>query len=76
MVRTQAQTADEIARTQVQEIAAAGLDPSYVRWDSRWGAEIAFGLPDATDERKLHGLEFQWFAVLQARLLTGLSRAQ
>ncbi len=75
-VRTQAQTADEIARTQVREIAAAGLDPSYVRWDSRWGADIAFGLPDATDEQKLHGLEFQWFAVLQARLLTGLGSAQ
>ncbi len=71
---TQAQTADEIAGTQVRSIAAAGLDPSFVQWNSRWGADLAFGhLPDATDEQKLHGLQYQWFAVLQARLLTNLS---
>ena len=29
-----------------------------------------------TDEQRLHGLEFQWFAVLQARLLTNLSSLQ
>ena len=55
----------------------AGIDPSFVQWNSRWGADLAFGrLPDATDEQKLHGLEFQWFAVLQSRLLTDLSRLQ
>jgi hypothetical protein len=77
MVRTQAQNADEIARTQIHDISAAGLDPSFVQWNSRWGADLAFGrLPGATDEQKLHGLEFQWFAVLQARLLTNLSSLQ
>jgi hypothetical protein len=76
-VRTQALTAGEIARKQVHTIAAAGLDPSFVRWNSRWGADLAFGrLPQTTDEQKLHGLEFQWFAVLQSRLLTDLSRLQ
>jgi hypothetical protein len=72
-VRTQARTAEEIAREQVREIAAAGLDPSFVQWNSRWGADLAFGrLPNATDEQTLHGLEFQWFAVLQSRLLRAL----
>ena len=73
-VLTQAHTADAIAATQVRSIAAAGLDPSFVQWNSRWGADLAFGrLPGATDEQKLHGLQYQWFAVLQARLLTSLS---
>ena len=75
VLRAQAETADEIATTQVGAIAAAGLDPSFVQWNSRWGADLAFGhLPHTTDEQKLHGLEYQWFAVLQSRLLTNLSR--
>jgi hypothetical protein len=77
MVHTQAQNADEIATTQIHTIAGAGLDPSFVQWNSRWGADLAFGrLPDTTDEQKLHGLQYLWFAVLQSRLLTGLSSAQ
>ena len=28
---------------------------------------------DTTDEQTLHGLEYQWFAVLQSRLLIALS---
>ena len=59
---------------EVQAIAAAGLDPSYLQWNSRWGAQLAFRrLPRTTDEQTLHGLEYQWFAVLQSRLLTALS---
>ncbi len=74
-VRTQARNADEIARGRIRAISAAGLDPSFVQWNSRWGADLAFGrLPDTTGEQTLHGLEFQWFAVLQGRLLTALSR--
>jgi hypothetical protein len=76
MVRTQAQTADAIARKQVRDIAAAGVDPSFVQWNSRWGADLAFGrLPNTTEEQRLHGLEFQWFAVLQSRLLVALERS-
>jgi hypothetical protein len=77
MVRNQAQTADEIARAQVRVIAAAGRDTSFVQWNSRWGADLAFGrLPETTDEQKLHGLQYQWFAVLQARLLTTLANVK
>jgi len=74
-VRTQALNADEIAQGRIRAIAAAGLDPSFVRWNSRWGADLAFGrLPNTTGEQTLHGLEFQWFAVLQGRLLSALGR--
>ncbi len=74
MVRTQARTADAIASEQVRELAAAGRDPSFVQWNSRWGADLAFGrLPNTTQEQKLHGLQFQWFAVLQSRLLDALA---
>ena len=73
-VRTQASTAKEIARSQVQAIAAAGRDPSYLQWNSRWGEQLAFRrLPGTTEEQTLHGLEYQWFAVLQSRLLIALS---
>jgi len=76
-VHTQALNADEIARRRIGEIAAAGLDPGFVQWNSEWGADLAFGeLPDTTGEQKLHGLEFQWFAVLQGRLLTALGRIE
>jgi Lon protease (S16) C-terminal proteolytic domain len=72
-VRTQAFNADEIAQRRIRDIAAAGLDPAFVQWNSQWGADLAFRrLPNTTGEQTLHGLEFQWFAVLQARLLTGL----
>jgi hypothetical protein len=74
-VRTQALNADEIAQRRIRDIAAAGLDPSFVQWNSQWGADLAFRrLPNTTSEQTLHGLQFQWFAVLQGRLLTGLSR--
>lgn len=75
-VPIEARSADEIARRQIRDIAAAGLDPSFVQWNSQWGADLAFRrLPGTTSEQTLHGLEFQWFAVLQSRLLTALSRA-
>lgn len=74
-VRTQAQTADAIARTVVREVAAEGRDTSFVQWNSQWGADLALGrLPNRTQEQTLHGLEFQWFAVLQGRLLVALER--
>jgi hypothetical protein len=74
-VHTQALNADEIARRRIRDIAAARLDPAFVQWNSRWGADLAFGrLPNTTGEQRLHGLEFQWFAVLQGRLLTALNR--
>jgi Lon protease-like protein len=77
ILRNQAQTADEIARAQVRGIAVAGRDPSFVQWNNRWGADLAFGrLPGTTDEQKLHGLQYQWFAVLQARLLTTLANVK
>jgi hypothetical protein len=73
-VRTQARTADAIASEQARELAAAGRDPSFVEWNSQWGADLAFGrLPNTTEEQTLHGLQFQWFAVLQSRLLDGLA---
>lgn len=73
-VRTQARVADDIAAAQVKAIASVGMDPSYVRWNSQWGADLAFGqLPNTTDEQTLHGLEFQWFAVLQSRLVMALN---
>jgi hypothetical protein len=76
-VHTQALNADEIARRRIRDIAAAGLDPGFVQWNSRWGADLAFGrLPDTTGEQKLHGLEFQWFADLQGRLLTALGQIE
>src|SRR5262249_15726089 len=77
VVRTQARVAAGIARRRVRVITAAGLDPSFVQWNSQWGADLAFGrLPNATDEQKRHGLEFQWFAVLQSRLLTAMAGLQ
>jgi hypothetical protein len=73
-LQIQARSANQIANAQVRRIAAAGLDPSYVRWNNRWGADLAFRrLPGTTAEQRLHGLEYQWFAVLQARLLMALS---
>jgi Lon protease (S16) C-terminal proteolytic domain len=73
-VHTQALNADEIVNRRIRDIAAAGLDPSFVQWNSRWGADLAFRrLPNTTGEQRLHGLQYQWFAVLQARLLTALS---
>jgi Lon protease (S16) C-terminal proteolytic domain len=75
-VRTQARSADAIARKQVREIAAAGMDPSFVQWNSQWGADLALKrLPNTTEEQTLHGLQFQWFAVLQSRLLIALERS-
>lgn len=76
-VQRQSRVADEIATSQSRAIASVGMDPSYVRWNSQWGADVALGrLPRATDERILHGLQFQWFAVLQSRLVMALSGAQ
>ena len=71
----QARTAATITKEQVGGLVVAGLDPAFVQWNSRWGADLAFGrLPNSGDEQRLHGLEFQWFAVLQSRLLAALSR--
>ena len=71
----QARTAAAITTEQVAGLAAAGLDPAFVQWNSRWGADLAFGrLPNSGDEQRLHGLQFQWFAVLQSRLLAALSQ--
>jgi hypothetical protein len=39
-LRTQAPTADEIAHRRIRDIAAAGLDPSFVHWNSHWGADL------------------------------------
>jgi hypothetical protein len=73
-VRTEAETGRQIARSQVRKIHAAGLDPSSIQWHSQWGADLAFGrLPNTSDEQKLHGVVFQWFAVLQSRLLIALN---
>ena len=76
-LETQAQTADEIAAKQVSAITSAGLDPSYVRWFSEWGSDLSSRrLPGTTDEQALHGLELQWFSVLQSRLLMALAQQQ
>jgi hypothetical protein len=73
-VRSQAHTADAIASEQVRELAAAGRDPSFLQWSSQWGADLAFGrLPNTTQEQTLRGLQSQWFAVLQSRLLDALA---
>ena len=73
-VRNEALSAQKIADTQAGLIAAAGLDPTYLEWNNKWGADLALGrLPDTTSEQMLHGLEYQWFAVLQSRLLIALS---
>jgi hypothetical protein len=76
-VSIQAEVADQIASTQIRSIAESGFDPSYVEWNKEWGADLAFGgLPGTTDEQTLHGVEFQWFAVLQSRLLTALAQGE
>lgn len=76
-VRADAEIAQGVVTKQTRQITAAGLDPSYLRWNGQWGADLAFGLlPDVTDEQKLHGLEFQWFASLQGRLLAALNAHQ
>ena len=72
-VQAEARSANRIAKDQVRRIHAAGLDPSAIQWHSQWGAHLAFGrLPQTSDEQKLHGVVFQWFAVLQSRLLIAL----
>lgn len=72
---TQASNATNIASQQAQLIADAGLDPTYLQWNSRWGAILSSkSLPRITDEQALHGLVYQWFAVLQSRLLLAMSR--
>jgi hypothetical protein len=77
IVRTQARVAAGIARRRVRVIAAAGLDPSFVQWNSRWGEDLSFErLPNTSEEQVLHGLQFQWFAVLQSRLLTAMTGLQ
>jgi hypothetical protein len=74
-VRTQARSAQAIARAQAAQATAVGLDPGYLQWNSRWGTALSLrGLPHATGEQALHGLEYQWFAVLQSRLLIALAR--
>jgi hypothetical protein len=73
-VRTQASTSNAIASEQVRELAAAGRDPSFLQWNSQWGADLSFGrLPNTTQEQTLRGLQFQWLAVLQSRLLDALA---
>jgi hypothetical protein len=74
-VRTQALSADETAHGSIRDIVAAGEDPSLVQWKSQRGADVAFRrLPNTTGTQTLHGLESLWFADLQGRLLTALSR--
>ena len=61
----------------IQSIAESGFDPSFVEWNKEWGADLAFcELLGTTDEQTLHGVEFQWFAVLQSRLLTALAQGE
>ncbi len=73
-VQSEAEAANQIAKGQVRKIHAADLDPSAIQWHSQWGADLAFGrLPQTSDEQKLHGVVFQWFAVLQSRLLVALN---
>lgn len=75
VVARQATTAATITASQTAAVAAAGLDASYLQWNSQWGQVLAFGrLPEITDEQTLHGLEYQWFAVLHSRVLVALSR--
>ncbi len=75
VVARQASTAADLATDQIHALTAAGLDPSYVQWNSRWGEQLSFGrLPEITDEQTLHGLEYQWFAVLQGRQLMALGQ--
>ncbi len=74
-VRTQAQTAEAEGQMVVREVATEGRDTSFVQWNSQWGADLALRrLPNTTQEQTLHGLQFQWFAVLQGRLLVALER--
>ncbi len=75
VVARQATTAATTTAAQTTAITAAGLDASYLQWNSKWGQELAFGrIPEITDEQTLHGLEYQWFAVLHSRVLVALSR--
>ena len=69
----QARIADEIAKSQGAVLVAEGLDPSYASWMNQWGADLSLGrLAGSNDEQRLHGLDTQWFGVLQTRLLVGL----
>ena len=75
VVARQATTAATITAEQTAAVNAAGLDASYLEWNSQWGQELAFGrLPEITDEQTLHGLQYQWFAVLHSRVLVALSQ--
>ncbi|MEP6631573.1 MAG: S16 family serine protease [Lapillicoccus sp.] len=75
VVARQATTAATITASQTAAVGAAGLDASYLQWNSQWGQELAFGrLPEITDEQTLHGLEYQWFAVLHSRVLLALGK--
>lgn len=74
VVARQATTAATTIAEQTTAIITAGLDASYLQWNSQWGQELAFGrIPEITDEQTLHGLEYQWFAVLHSRVLVALS---
>ncbi|MDP4015409.1 MAG: S16 family serine protease [Candidatus Nanopelagicales bacterium] len=61
----------------VRGLAGAKLDPSYARWNNEYGYAV-FHLPDSasiTDQERREGLAYQWYANLNAQLLSALNRS-
>ena len=57
------------------QLAATGLDPSFVLWGSRWGLAWATPQPgDGTDMAvRATGLTYQWYATIQGQMALALA---
>jgi hypothetical protein len=56
-------------------VGRSGLDPSYVEWGNEWGLTLAdqgAGV-SVPDEIRARGLSYQWYAAVQASMLSALS---
>lgn len=66
--------ATELGERQARILAGANLDTSYSVWGNTWGSFIA-AQPDGAliaDEVRRDGLSYQWFSIVQAKMLTAL----
>lgn len=73
----QVKTAVQLGNHQLQVLAGAGLDTSYSQWGTQWG-ELMSSAPNTVkiaDEIRREGLTYQWFANVEAKMLTALGRA-
>lgn len=75
---TQVAVADEQLVHLGSGIVADGLDPSYLAWGGAWGRAAATA-PDSTsapDDLRIEGLQYQWYATIQAAALRAITRSQ